>query len=270
MTVDEASTAPAGPDRRAGIALALRHPMTWTFAVPGIALMTHTAWGSGSAETALRSAVAGLVLLAVTAFIVHVAWLRARRARITAILMLWWIYGILFFFDLKMVNCLLVLATLAGSLVAAAATLGAFVWVALRFLTGDRDPRALAANAVAVSLCVLAVWPPSRAQVGAAFLLWRLEPGLTTMVESDQRPTGFAGRHDEHEPGVHRVAFVFGGVLDNWNGIAWDPSGRILEVNGHDINRLKDLPGDSPVHWFGGDLVGALHLWGAWYYIVAT
>lgn len=53
---------------------------------------------------------------------------------------------------------------------------------------------------------------------------------------------------------ILRVAFPNGtGVIDNWCGLVWDPSGLIGTVN-------KDSVG-----LFGGDLIGVRHKGGYWY-----
>jgi hypothetical protein len=53
-----------------------------------------------------------------------------------------------------------------------------------------------------------------------------------------------------------RVAFVWGGILDNWQGIVYDPTGVVLTEKGHLL--------------FGGDLIHARHLWKDWYYCAFT
>ncbi len=55
-----------------------------------------------------------------------------------------------------------------------------------------------------------------------------------------------------------RVAFSWGGLIDNWGGICYDPSGLILEANQSNPDSVRKL--------FGGDLIYAKHLWADWYY----
>ena len=50
------------------------------------------------------------------------------------------------------------------------------------------------------------------------------------------------------------IIFSWGGFLDNWSGVVYDPSGTI-----------ETAPKDHKSA-FGGDLISVRHLWGAWYY----
>jgi len=59
---------------------------------------------------------------------------------------------------------------------------------------------------------------------------------------------------EKDSDGVTRIAFPDGtGIIDNWCGLIWDPSGMISTVT----NVSKKL--------FGGDLIGSKNLKGFWY-----
>lgn len=52
-----------------------------------------------------------------------------------------------------------------------------------------------------------------------------------------------------------RVAFLWGGVSDNWFGVVHDASASM---------------GSAPTEVFGGRLVQVTHLWGPWFYVAFT
>lgn len=63
------------------------------------------------------------------------------------------------------------------------------------------------------------------------------------------------------QPGEpRRVAFPLpGGLLDNWRGVVYDPSGEAMRVNA--LEKWSDQWRDDPVAgWFGGDMVECRHL----------
>jgi hypothetical protein len=65
-----------------------------------------------------------------------------------------------------------------------------------------------------------------------------------------------------------RIAFVWGGHLDNWYGVVYDPTGKVLEAtksgiswlswNDHSFTNVKKL--------FGSGLISAEHLTDSWYF----
>ena len=55
-----------------------------------------------------------------------------------------------------------------------------------------------------------------------------------------------------------RVAFSWGGLIDNWSGICYDPSGEISHANSSYHSPTRGL--------FEGDLIYAFHLTGYWFY----
>ena len=71
------------------------------------------------------------------------------------------------------------------------------------------------------------------------------------------------------DPGPpRRIAFSWGGILDNWRGVVYDPTGEVMKAN---ILDRKTWPNrDDPDYasvagLFGGTLVRAQHLEGNWY-----
>lgn len=65
-----------------------------------------------------------------------------------------------------------------------------------------------------------------------------------------------------------RVAFSWGGILDNWRGLIHDPTGEVMKANLLDRKNWsnRDDPEYAAVSgFFGGTLVRSRHLGGAWY-----
>ncbi|GAA3251647.1 hypothetical protein [Sphingomonas yabuuchiae] len=62
-----------------------------------------------------------------------------------------------------------------------------------------------------------------------------------------------------------RVAFNPEGMLDNWSGIIFDPTGEVMLAKGFDGKTGKFAAPDRVTKLFGGDLVGCRHLWGNYY-----
>ena len=61
-----------------------------------------------------------------------------------------------------------------------------------------------------------------------------------------------------------RVAFNPEGLLDNWSGIIFDPTGEVMLADGFDQDGNFSAP-DHVTKLFGGDLVGCRHLWRHYY-----
>ena len=53
-----------------------------------------------------------------------------------------------------------------------------------------------------------------------------------------------------------RIGFVWDGILDNWHGIVYEPTGIVLTKRGERL--------------FGGDLIYAKRLYEDWYYCAFT
>ena len=61
-----------------------------------------------------------------------------------------------------------------------------------------------------------------------------------------------------------RVAFDGDGILDNWSGIVFDPTGDVLQADGFDAAGKFHAP-DRVTRLFGGDLVSCRRLWRDYY-----
>jgi hypothetical protein len=69
--------------------------------------------------------------------------------------------------------------------------------------------------------------------------------------------------------GTVRVAFLLGGIIDNWTGVVYDPTGEVLKVNGFEL--FGDEWREAKVtQLFGGDMTSARHLKGHWYLCTFT
>ena len=62
-----------------------------------------------------------------------------------------------------------------------------------------------------------------------------------------------------------RVAFNPAGLLDNWSGIIFDPSGVVMRADGFDPRTGEFAAPDEVTKLFGGDLVTCRWLWGDYY-----
>ncbi|MBB5714172.1 hypothetical protein [Sphingomonas aerophila] len=62
-----------------------------------------------------------------------------------------------------------------------------------------------------------------------------------------------------------RVAFNPAGMLDNWSGIIYDPTGDVTLARGFDPKSGRFLAPDRITKLFNGDLVSCRHLWGSYY-----
>lgn len=61
-----------------------------------------------------------------------------------------------------------------------------------------------------------------------------------------------------------RIAFEPDGMLDNWSGIIYDPTGDVMKADGFDAKGKFYAP-DRITKLFGGDLVSCAHLYGPYY-----
>ena len=62
-----------------------------------------------------------------------------------------------------------------------------------------------------------------------------------------------------------RVAFNPAGMLDNWSGIIFDPTGDVMLADGFDPRTGKFRAPDGVTKLFDGDLVSCRHLWRDYY-----
>ncbi|HEY8573656.1 hypothetical protein [Phenylobacterium sp.] len=150
----------------------------------------------------------------------------------------------------------------------------AFAWVGLvavsfwRTLADGRRDALLTGVGLVVVAAALVAWGGQLGTIGVRlrFMLHRAEyEAVTAQVSAGARPRASVGYQVDPGP-PPRVAFVWDGLGDNWNGVVWDPSGVVATARG-----WGERPGDytaSPEakKLFGGDLVGCTHLRGAWYH----
>lgn len=62
-----------------------------------------------------------------------------------------------------------------------------------------------------------------------------------------------------------RVAFNPAGMLDNWSGIIYDPTGDVMLAKGFDPKAGKFFAPDRVTKLFNGDLLWCRHLFGSYY-----
>jgi len=106
------------------------------------------------------------------------------------------------------------------------------------------------------------------------FRLWHRESAYQAIVDQlSSDPSGEVPRDTRVDPGPPlRVAFSWGGVIDNWHGIVHDPSGEVLKASRFkaDWSNWGDPELRDVKSLFGGDMRSARHLWGHWYYCTFT
>ena len=62
-----------------------------------------------------------------------------------------------------------------------------------------------------------------------------------------------------------RIAFFPEGILDNWSGLIYDPTGEMMQAYGFDPVTGKIRAPDRVTKLFGGDLVWCRPVWGDYY-----
>ncbi|WKL55813.1 hypothetical protein Q1W73_08840 [Asticcacaulis sp. ZE23SCel15] len=130
---------------------------------------------------------------------------------------------------------------------------------------------------ILLGLAILLSSPLSTAgEVSGAWLRLMIERSrYETIIEKEsQPPSGTARIVDREDGGITytvdagppvRVAFNPDGIIDNWTGIIYDPTGEVLLAKGFDPvtgefhmpSHIKEL--------FGGDLVACRHIWSDYY-----
>jgi hypothetical protein len=129
--------------------------------------------------------------------------------------------------------------------------------------------------AIAFAVFFLGWLTPVGANLGLYFRLWRNESEYLRQVQiaSDpsQRTSLDRSTSVDEGPPV-RVAFSWGGIMDNWIGIVHDPTGEVMEANRFrpDWSNWNDPALGGGKRLFGGDLYRARHLWGNWYFCCFT
>jgi hypothetical protein len=144
--------------------------------------------------------------------------------------------------------------------------------IAARHRTGRL--RCLAIVLVVAGLAAL-MWTTPTGKVAATyFRLWQNESTYQEIVNQlTDDPAAEVAARTEVDPGPPlRIAFSWGGIIDNWHGIVHDPSGEVLKARQFKSDWSNwDDPELRPIKYlFGGDMRSARHLWGHWYYCTFT
>lgn len=92
---------------------------------------------------------------------------------------------------------------------------------------------------------------------------------IIAKVRSDPKPAWFQDDNGvtysvDLGPPI-RVAFNPAGMLDNWSGIIYDPTGDVMLADGFDPKTGKFAAPDRVTKMFNGDLVSCRRLWGDYY-----
>lgn len=144
----------------------------------------------------------------------------------------------------------------------------AVAWLLRGVVRRPRRPWSLVPSTGLVALMILLWGMHLGPLIGVATKLWRSEKEYLEVIgvirNNPETEPPECRDPVKVEPGPPlRVAFTWGGLLDNWTGIVHDPGGGVLAAN--EPNR----PGDI-VLLFGGCLFRAKHMWGPWYYCSFT
>ena len=114
--------------------------------------------------------------------------------------------------------------------------------------------------------------------LGLKLRFYRLKPAYSEIIEKakleagPQKGTHLGIRYESETDPVFRVSFSWGGIIDNWYGIIYDPSGKIMRCNESDPrfpDQGPEVPEDkerSQIRMvFGGVLYKAEKLSDHWY-----
>lgn len=129
----------------------------------------------------------------------------------------------------------------------------------------------LAVAGLVVAVAIVGWLTPVGKTFGAHCKLWREKERYQSVVAriaagADDSNLGYPVTVDSGPP--LRIAFSWGGILDNWRGVVYDPSGEVMKANILDMTTWsnRDDPGYASVAGlFGGTLIRAQHLEGDWY-----
>ena len=209
---------------------------------------------------------------------------RARRVHyLIGIVTAWWVGGLLLaFFERALWDRLWVFTV---GLRIGYALLGAAIWLAILWsLRQAPRPRSAVTLAVGMPLAVLALWlaEPYLSRAGDEFLFSRrfamlrseYDVVVAKIRESDAAPIaahtwiterGIRFQIDSGPP--VRVAFLQpGGILDNWEGVIYDPTARVATATGWRDNVAGNYTAAADVVGvFGGALLACEPLEGAYY-----
>ena len=129
----------------------------------------------------------------------------------------------------------------------------------------------LAAAGLVVAVAIVAWLTPAGKSFGAHCKFWREKSSYESIVAqiasgADESAFGYPITIDPGPP--RRVAFSWGGILDKWHGIVYDPTGEVIKaniLNTETWSNRDDPDYASVAGLFGGTLVRAQHLEGDWY-----
>jgi hypothetical protein len=129
----------------------------------------------------------------------------------------------------------------------------------------------LVAPVLVVAVAIVGWASPLGTTFGAHCKFWRGKAYYQSVVA--ELAAGADDSAFEHpiniDPGPpRRVAFSWGGILDNWRGIVYDPTGEVMKANILDTqswSNRNDPDYASVAGLFGGTLIRARHLEGNWY-----
>jgi len=155
-----------------------------------------------------------------------------------------------------------------GLLLLAAGVALAIAWLVSAFLGKPRRPLRLLPAIALVAVMILLWGMHLGPRIGVVARLWRVEKEYLEVISVIQNNPAVdppeCSDPVEVEPGPPlRVAFSWGGLLDNWTGIVHDPGGEVLAAN--NAERTSEI-----TYLFGGTLIHARHVWGPWYFCAFT
>ena len=130
-----------------------------------------------------------------------------------------------------------------------------------------------------LTICSISYGTDLIKDLGLKLRFYRLKPAYSEIIKKaksetePQKGTHLGIRYESETDPVFRVSFSWGGIIDNWYGIIYDPSGKIMRVNESDP-RFQSQDPDAPKVdkelykiWmvFGGVLYKAERLGDHWY-----
>lgn len=154
----------------------------------------------------------------------------------------------------------------------------AVLWASAAYRTRQRFLGVLVCATCLMATLVF-VFTPYGALVGTYFRFYRhLEQYKVIVAQVSQLDTSTLSEMQHYPdyiidkgPPV-RIAFIWDGMVDNWIGIVYDPSGEVLRANSfkRDWSNWKDPQLEQVKGLFGGDLFRTRRLWKHWYFCSFT
>jgi len=135
----------------------------------------------------------------------------------------------------------------------------------------ERSVIGFATAALIFAIGALGWLTPKGKDLGARFKFMREKSEYVSIVAqmtNGGEASGLGHRVTIDEGPPLRVAFSWGGIIDNWRGVVHDPTGEVLKANILDLKSWsnRDDPNYASVAGlFGGTLIRAQHLEGDWY-----